>query len=143
MDLEDILDYAESWGAELAHIACTIARDYADCLGTNREDGDLLAAIVDGFKDGLRKLTEQAAKQAAAVRANTNRAAPDAFHKAAGSLHYALKNGPGGRLDKDWEKCVQQYFSDMDAMRIEIERGVADYVSGKLPLPPWDGRWPD
>jgi hypothetical protein len=52
VELEDVLDYAENWGNQLAEIARTIARDY-DLL-TVREDGDLLAAIAAGFNDCLR-----------------------------------------------------------------------------------------
>jgi hypothetical protein len=49
VNLFEVMDYAESWGSYLADVARVIARDYADCLHTNREDGDLFAALCDGF----------------------------------------------------------------------------------------------
>jgi hypothetical protein len=49
VELADSMDYAESWGAYLANVARVIARDHADHLDTVREDGDLFAALCDGF----------------------------------------------------------------------------------------------
>jgi hypothetical protein len=56
VELADALDFAESWGITLADIALTVARQD---LVTDREDGDLFAAVMDGFNEGLRKLAKR------------------------------------------------------------------------------------
>jgi hypothetical protein len=49
------IDMAESWGIYLAGVARLIARDYGDCLDTLRPDGDLFAALCDGFLESITK----------------------------------------------------------------------------------------
>ena len=49
----DALKYAEIWGAYLAKVAHTMARDHAHCLKTFRADGDLFADMCDGFSKGV------------------------------------------------------------------------------------------
>jgi len=53
--IEDFFDNAESWGEYLADVARVIARDYAGCFETTRTDGDLFAAICDGFNERVRQ----------------------------------------------------------------------------------------
>jgi hypothetical protein len=50
--LSDSFDYAEDWGSYLAEVAQVVARDYSYVLETRREDGDLFAAVLDGFLMG-------------------------------------------------------------------------------------------
>ena len=52
------MDEAESWGRYLADVARLIAREDCpspNCLGTMRPDGDLFAAICDGFLESIAK----------------------------------------------------------------------------------------
>jgi Domain of unknown function (DUF5076) len=48
-------NYAEMWGWYLADAAHAMVRDYARCLLTDRDDGDLLAAIRDEFNKRLKQ----------------------------------------------------------------------------------------
>jgi hypothetical protein len=50
VNFAEVMDYAESWGTYLAHVAYIMTRDHADYLYTVRPDGDLFAAMCDGFK---------------------------------------------------------------------------------------------
>ena len=59
VELADIMEAAESWGYYLAEVARAIARDHANYLETDREDGDLFADICNGFN---RCLKNQSAK---------------------------------------------------------------------------------
>jgi hypothetical protein len=59
---DDATDYAENWGGYLRELARSMARDYSETLLTERPDGNLFAAMCDGFNDP-RKL--EATKEAA------------------------------------------------------------------------------
>jgi len=48
--------YAEDWGTRLALVARVMAQQHSRYLHTEREDGDLFAAIVDGFMDEARSM---------------------------------------------------------------------------------------
>jgi hypothetical protein len=62
--LAEVLDYAESWGEFLAHVARAIARD-CDHLDTwKRDDGDLFLAICEGFQEQVAKYTRPTATPA-------------------------------------------------------------------------------
>jgi hypothetical protein len=50
---KDMMRSAEAWGKYLAETARAMARDHADYLFTDRKDGDLFAAICDGFKKAV------------------------------------------------------------------------------------------
>ena len=45
--------YAEAWGANLAEVALAMAKQHVNYLETDREDGDLVAAIRDGFNEAF------------------------------------------------------------------------------------------
>jgi hypothetical protein len=53
----------ESWGVYLVHVARAIARDYQGCLETDREDGDLFAALIDGFIEQVERIKEKQEKE--------------------------------------------------------------------------------
>ncbi len=53
--LADVIDDGETWGMYLADIVRAIARDHS-YLCTDRPDGDLFAAICDGFASRVAQL---------------------------------------------------------------------------------------
>jgi hypothetical protein len=59
------LDDGESWGGYLANVANEIAYQYAEYLEASRDDGDLFAAICDGFHQEEQRLRQHQIKEAA------------------------------------------------------------------------------
>jgi hypothetical protein len=47
--------YAEDWGTHLADIARAMAEQHSNYLHTDREDGDLVAGIRDGFNEAFEQ----------------------------------------------------------------------------------------
>jgi hypothetical protein len=56
--LADDVDDAENLGAYLADVAWAVVRDCGDWLETDREGGDLFAALVEGFNERAMELKE-------------------------------------------------------------------------------------
>jgi hypothetical protein len=56
VELADSMDYAESWGSYLCEVARVIVRDYLEYLETDRADGDLFAAMCDGFVSNMARI---------------------------------------------------------------------------------------
>jgi hypothetical protein len=55
VEIADMMQAAEAWGHLLCDVARVMARDHADYLITDRADGDLFAAFVDGFTTAAHK----------------------------------------------------------------------------------------
>jgi hypothetical protein len=54
VEFADMMDFAESWGMYLVDVARAMVRDYGESFETEREDGDLFAAICDGFNKPVK-----------------------------------------------------------------------------------------
>ena len=56
--IADMMQSAEAWGQYLADVARAMARDDADYLIADREDGNLFRAICDGFRQATTEEAE-------------------------------------------------------------------------------------